>query len=66
MHSVLVPLVGGKFICLGRQLARHVHAAFVAILLRKYDIEVVEGQQFPRVAVNEAAIGGSRALMEMI
>jgi cytochrome P450 len=51
------PFGGGKHICPGRHLAKHVAAAFVALLLRNYDITMPYEQGFPRFFECEPAIG---------
>jgi cytochrome P450 len=48
---------GGKFMCCGRHLTKHVHATFVAQLLRKYDVSLAFPQKFPGVFDNEPSIG---------
>lgn len=51
------PFGGGKFMCPGRHLAKHVHFAFVAILLRRYDVSLAFPQVMPKPLENEPAIG---------
>jgi cytochrome P450 len=51
------PFGGGKYVCLGRHLTRHVHAAFVAILLKNFEVGPAFPQVFPRVHENEPAVG---------
>lgn len=51
------PFGGGKFMCTGRRLAKHVHAAFVTTFLRSYDVVLPFPQEFPGVRDNEAAVG---------
>jgi cytochrome P450 len=51
------PFGGGKFMCPGRHLSKHVHFAFAAILLRRYDVSCAFPQTMPKPLENEPAIG---------
>ena len=51
------PFGGGVYACCGRHLTKHVHAAFVAIMLKNYDLSLAFPQAFPGVHENEPSIG---------
>src|SRR5262245_22928767 len=51
------PFSGGRYICPGRHLAKHAHAALIAVLLRNYDVSLAFPQSFPRVCEDGPSIG---------
>lgn len=51
------PFGGGKTMCSGRFLARFSVTTFVATLLRRFDVELVQGQSFPRPDEGRPVLG---------
>lgn len=51
------PFGGGKTLCPGRHLARSMVFSFVAILLRRYNVELAKPQEFPKYEECKPAIG---------
>jgi cytochrome P450 len=51
------PFGGGKTLCPGRHLARHVSLSFVATIFRHYNVSLAVPQTFPRRAEGKPAIG---------
>ena len=51
------PFGGGPTLCPGRYLARYMVLAFVALVLRRYDVRLARPQTFPRYQENRPTIG---------
>jgi cytochrome P450 len=51
------PFGGGKTLCPGRHLAKWMVFSFVAIVFRRYDVELAKAQSFPRYEECKPAIG---------
>jgi cytochrome P450 len=61
----LRPFGGGRFLCPGRHLAKHVATSCVAIVLRRYQAKQAFPQAFPRVVENKPAIGIMESLDDL-
>ncbi|KAF2009046.1 cytochrome P450 [Aaosphaeria arxii CBS 175.79] len=51
------PFGGGKTLCPGRHLAKWMVLSFIAIVFRRYDVDLAKPQKFPRYQENKPAIG---------
>ena len=51
------PFGGGGTLCPGRHVAKHTTMCFVAMLLKRFEVEVVEGQRFPRMETGRPVLG---------
>ena len=47
-HPAFRPFGGGQAQCPGRQMAKQTALVFVAYMLHKYDIELMDAQDFPK------------------
>lgn len=54
------PFGGGHTLCPGRHFASNEILSFVAITLRKYDIDILAGQAEPKLLTNGANVGTYR------
>ena len=51
------PFGGGSTLCSGRFVARYEVLAFVALLVNRFDVSLVEGQRFPRFDRSKPGLG---------
>lgn len=51
------PFGGGKSLCTGRYVARHMSFMFVAILLRRFDVAMIGNPKFPKGDIGKPVLG---------